>query len=45
MKTEGGCVLEAAVEEEDNVVLNVVDQPKWADAAGFETQITLHAFG
>ena len=38
-------LLEAVVEEEDHMLLGIVDEAEWRNAAGFEAKVTHHAFG
>ena len=45
MEAQRRSVPEAAVEEEDDMRIRIVDQPEGADAAGFESEITHHPFG
>ena len=45
VKTERLSLQEVLVEEEDHVVLFIVDQTKWANATGFESEVFEHTFG
>jgi hypothetical protein len=45
VKTERWSLQEVLVKEEDHVVVCIVDQTKWADTTGFESEVFEHTLG
>ena len=45
VEREGGCILETAIEEEDDMMIGIIDESKRTDRTGFKPQIAHHPFG